>query len=146
MSTDRPYTDADLRAAAMDQHAAALRDPDFTGIGEQLQGRYVHFEVVDQDHGDMMPPPGTPRWDELPEDDFAAAQRAIDDLLAKAAPISEWAINLGADGLEPSSNVLGIEAGDTPIVRVHMAFHPDMDQAARNEFAMQLGAAMRDIH
>lgn len=144
MTTEPPYTNADLRAAAMDQHAAALSDPDFVGIGEQLEGRYVRYEVVDQDHGGMMPPPGTPRWDELSEDDFDAAQRAIDDLLGKAAPISEWAISLGADGLEPTGHVVGMQAGDKHIVRIHFAFDPDLPDDVRDDLVVGIRQAIAD--
>lgn len=123
--TDLPYTDADLRMEAASQHHAATRDPDFMGIGEQMTDE---------------------TWRSLSEDGFDAARRSVDGLLSSAADVSEWAIGLGADGLVPSSNVLGMQAGETPIVRVHMAFHPDMGEAARAEFAMQLGAALRDVH
>ncbi|MFE0329039.1 hypothetical protein ACFW08_20100 [Streptomyces sp. NPDC058960] len=119
--SDRPYTDDDLRAEAASQHAALLRDPDFMGIGERM----------DDD-----------TWRNLGPDDFEAAQRAVDDLLTKAADISEWAVNLGADGLEPSLNVLNIDGDDTPIVRVHLAFHPDMSDADRDRFSMGLARAI----
>jgi hypothetical protein len=54
-------------------------------------------------------------------------------------------VNLGADDLEPSSNVLGVEAGETPLVRIHFAFHTDMPEDARRQFVMRLGAAMADL-
>lgn len=146
MTTELPYTDADLRAAAMDQHAAALRDPDFVGIGEQLEGRYVRYEVVNQGHGGVMPPPGTPRWDELSEDDFDAAQRAIDDLLGKAAPISEWAINLGADGLEPTGHRIEIAGPDGGVaVRLHFAFDADMPTATRGSVVADVVTALSPV-
>lgn len=124
MTTTPPYTDDDLRAEAAQQHYTATTDPDFMGIGEQMTDE---------------------TWRSLSEDDFDAAQRAIGDLLGKAADVSEWAVNLGADGLEPSSNVLGIEAGETPLVRIHFAFHADMPEDARRELVMRLGAAMADL-
>ncbi|MGW2692400.1 hypothetical protein ACWC3Y_11120 [Streptomyces sp. NPDC001296] len=119
--TDRPYTDDDLRAEATAQHAALLRDPDFMGIGEQMDDE---------------------TWRDLNEDDFEAAQRAIDNLLTHAADVSEWAINLGADGLEPTGHTfqLGVDPGDgdRPRVRVHFAFAPDMDDDDRDRFVMEL--------
>jgi hypothetical protein len=140
--TDLPYTDDDLRAEAARQHAISVEDPDFMGIGERMQGRFIHYEAVDQEHGDLMPPPGTPRWDELTEEEFEAAQHAIDDLIAKAADLSEWAVNLGADGLEPTGHTvqLGVDPGDgdRPRVRLHFAFHPDMPDADRDHFVMGL--------
>jgi hypothetical protein len=140
VTTDRPYTDADLRHEAARQLAALAEDPDFVGIGEQM---------VDSEIPSKLPPAEADgaegmHWDDLPADDFDAAQRAIDDLICGAADLSEWAVNLGADGLEPVGHVLGMEAGDTPLVRVHLAFHPDMDDAARTQFAMRLGLLMSD--
>ena len=52
--TDRPYTDDDLRAEAARQHAALTEDPDFMGVGEQMQ---------DQEIESLLPPrrPTAPR-------------------------------------------------------------------------------------
>ncbi|WP_075737493.1 hypothetical protein [Streptomyces acidiscabies] len=138
--TDQPYTDADLRAEAARQHATLTEDPDFMGVGEQMEGRYVHYEVIDAEHGDLMPPPGTPRWDELGEDEFETAQRKIHDLIDGAADVSEWAVNLGADGLEPEDHAL--DAGDGPRFRVHFAFAPDMSADDRADLIGQFAAFM----
>ncbi|MDX2628616.1 hypothetical protein QBA57_28750 [Streptomyces scabiei] len=39
--TDLPYTDDDLRAEAARQHVALTEDPDFMGVGEQMQGSEI---------------------------------------------------------------------------------------------------------
>lgn len=141
MTTDRPYTDTDLRHEAARQLALSTEDHDYMGIGERMQGT----EIVSQ-----LPPAEADgaegqHWDDLPHDDFEAAQRAVDNLLTSAADLSEWAIHLGADGLEPTGHVLGLDAGDTPLVRIHIACRPDMDEVARAEFAVRLGRLMADI-
>jgi hypothetical protein len=146
VSTDLPYTEADLRSEAANQHAELTTDPDFVGVGESMQDTYVPSTVTEPDPGQET---GSTWGELLPYeadggDAFNAVQRKIHDLINGAADVSEWAVNLGADGLEPSSNVLGMEAGDTPIVRIHFAFHADMSEDARNQFVMRLGAAMAD--
>jgi hypothetical protein len=132
VTTDRPYTDEDLRHEAARQLALSGEDPDFMGIAERMEGSKI-------------PSRDDVQWDQLGDNDFDTAQRAVDDLLTSSADLSEWAVNLGADGLEPSSNIVELKAGDTPIIRVHAAFHPDMDADARNEFTVRLGRFMADL-
>ncbi|MFK0124931.1 hypothetical protein ACIQSP_16645 [Streptomyces nigra] len=140
--TDRPYTDDDLRAEAARQHALSVEDPDFMGIGERMEYTFIDSTVVDPDPATGTEPITGTTWDKLPREDFDAAQRSIDDLLTKAADLSEWAINLGADGLEPDGHTiqLGIDLGDgdRPQVRMHFAFHPDMTADQRAGFVMDL--------
>lgn len=131
--TDLPYTDDDLRTEAARQHALSVEDPDFMGIGERME---------------WTPIPGRPdaRWDDLDREDFDKAQRAINDLLGKAADVSEWAINLGADGLEPSDeHVITIGADDKPIARIHFAFEPGMPEEMRTALVQGIGQAI-DAH
>ncbi|MEU2111855.1 hypothetical protein [Streptomyces sp. NPDC019507] len=119
--TDQPYTQDDLRAEAARQHYTATTDPEFMCVGEQMDDE---------------------TWRSLNEDDHDAAQRAIHSLINGAADVSDWAINLGADGLEPSPNVLNLDGDDQPIVRLHMAFHPDMDERDRQRFGLALARVM----
>ncbi|MGW1300390.1 hypothetical protein ACWD5R_11340 [Streptomyces sp. NPDC002514] len=123
--TDRPYTDDDLRAEAARQHAALTEDPDFMGVGEQMDDQ---------------------TWRSLSEDAYDAAQRSIHDLINGAADVSEWAVNLGADGLEPTGHTLqlGVDPGDgdRPRIRLHFAFAPEMDDDARDRFVMELSKAI----
>lgn len=129
MSADRPYTDDDLRSEAARQHKALTEDPDFMGVGEQMDD-----EVIPSD------PEST--WGDLDEVDCDAAQNAIHDLITGAADVSEWAVRLGADGLEPDSHTLqfGVDPGDgdRPRVRLHFAFAPDTDAGTRDRFVMAL--------
>lgn len=120
--TERPYTDDDLRTEAAAQHAALLRDPDFMGIGEQMDDE---------------------TWRSLGPDDFEAAQRAVDDLLTNAADVSEWAIDLGADGLQPSDeHAITVDADGKPIARIHFAFEPGMPDEMRAALVEGIGAAI----
>jgi hypothetical protein len=140
--TDAPYTDDDLRTEAARQLATAGEDPDFTGISEQMEGAWIASTIVDPD-----PQTGTERitgttWDQLGEDDYDAAQRAIDDLIGGAADTSEWAVNLGADGLEPDERQFEVNAGDKVIARVHFAFDPDMADDMRTALVTGLSDAL----
>ena len=118
---DQPYTDEDLRAEAARQHANLTQDPDFMGIGERMDDEL---------------------WQSLTQDAFDVAQSSICDLITSAANLSEWAVNLGADGLEPDGHTiqLGVDPdnGDKPQIRMHFAFAPDMEQADRDQFVLEL--------
>jgi hypothetical protein len=142
---DRPYTDDDLRAEAARQYATLAEDPDFMGVGEQME--YAIVESTDD---------GTcarETWHELlvaptPDDEYEAygeAQKQIHDLINGAAEISEWAINLGADGLEPAAHTFqlgaqGVGDGDAeePFVRLHFAFGPNVAEEDRDRWVVQL--------
>jgi hypothetical protein len=140
--TALPYTDDDLRAEAARQHAVLTEDPDFVGVGEQMQ---------DSEIESLLPPAEAdgaegPHWDDvLDEDQFHEAQRAVHRLISHAADVSRWAVNLGADGLEPDDHTfqLGTQGtGDNdpevPFVRLHFAFHPDATADERDHFAIKL--------
>jgi hypothetical protein len=125
--TDLPYTDADLRHEATRQLKNTTEDADFVGIGEQMTGTVIPSRT------------GEPRacWhdlDDLDGDAFGDAQRAIDDLLSKAADTSAWAITLGADQLAPAARVIDIGGPDGGIAgRLHFAFDPTMPHSLRDE-------------
>lgn len=129
-TADRPYTDADLRAEAARQHAGLTEDPDYMGIGEQMGDRFVRYEVVDPEHGGQMPAPGSPRWDDLDEEQFDDAQRKIHGLITGAVCLSDWAVDLGADGLVPDGHVITI-GGEQTAARIHFAFAPGLDDGQR---------------
>lgn len=142
--TDRPYTNDDLRAEAARQHSSLTEDPDFMGVGEQMQ---------DTEIPSLLPPAEAdgaegPHWDELlDEDQFDEAQRKIHDLINGAADVSEWAVNLGADGLEPDEHQFTLSAGHKPIIRVHFGFAPGLSDDARDAFVQGLGeAAAREMN
>jgi hypothetical protein len=129
--TDRPYTDDDLRAEAARQHATLAEDPDYMGVGEQMEDRFVRYEVVDPEHGDLTPPPGTPRWNELGEHEFDVAQNQIHDLINGAANLSGWAVDIGADGLEPEEHSMTVKSAGRPIARAYFAFALDVSESMR---------------
>jgi hypothetical protein len=142
MTADRPYTDEDLRTEAARQHALSAEDPDFMGIGERMEGAEIesHTPPAEADGAEGM------HWDDLAPHDFNAAQRSIDDLLTSAADVSEWAINLGADGLEPSDeHLITLGADDKPIARIHFAFEPGMPDEMRTGLVEGIGQAI-DAH
>lgn len=141
--TDHAYTSDDLRFEAAKQHYTATTDPDFMGIGEQMDGSPIEstfYDAAGQRHGNGRV------WNQLDAADFGAAQDAIGDLIGNAADVSEWAINLGADGLEPEEHQFTLNAGPKPIIRVHFAFAPEMSDDARGAFVQGLGeAAAREM-
>lgn len=141
--TDQPYTDEDLRTEAARQHATLTEDPDFMGVGEQMQ---------DQEIESLLPPEEAdgaegPHWDEvLDEDQFDEAQRKIHSLISHAADVSEWAVDLGADGLEPSDDhVITLGADEKPIARIHFAFEPGMPEEMRTALVQGIGQVI-DAH
>ena len=138
--TQHPYTDTDLRTEAAHQHAALTEDPDFMCVGEQMEGRYVQSTVIDEDP-DFQPEGNT--WDTLAPHDFEAAQRDVHSLINRAADVSEWAVNLGADSLQPDALQLTWSAGEQPIVRVHFAFHAGMSDEARDYLVTAVGEALQ---
>lgn len=150
---DLPYTDADLRAEAARQHAELTDDPDFMGVGEQMQDSEVASlapqHTAEDGDGQLNDADGA-TWSQLlpPEVDdceaYDLAQNQIYDRITGAANLSEWAVNLGADGLEPVGANLNIQdtAGDDR-VRLHFAFAPDMDKAARQALVDRVADVIR---
>ncbi|MFJ3663123.1 hypothetical protein ACIPPM_21960 [Streptomyces sp. NPDC090119] len=124
--TERPYTDDDLRAEAARQHATLTEDPDFMGVSEQMEGRDVT-------------PDGGVAWDDFSDETHATAQHSIHDLINGAADVSRWAVDLGADGLEPSPDVINLDGDNGPVIRVLFAFEPGMPEGMRRAF--QIGVA-----
>ncbi|WP_431999282.1 hypothetical protein [Streptomyces sioyaensis] len=139
---DKPYTDKDLRAEAARQHATLTDDPDFMGVGEQMQDAFID-STDDNDREEVEDSGST--WDEaLDEDQFNEAKRKIHDLINGAADLSDWAVNLGADGLEPTGHVLSVGAGERTIARIHFAFEPGMDDDMRTALVEGVGQAIAD--
>jgi hypothetical protein len=124
---DRPYTDEDLRAEAARQHATLIEDPDYMGVGEQMDDETVPSLA---EHGST--------WGDLLSDNDALyddAQRAIHDLINGAADTSRWAVDLGADGLQPHARVIDIGWNDGPLqARIHIAFPDDAGPREREQF------------
>lgn len=133
--TDQPYTDEDLRAEAARQHATLTEDPDFMGVGEAMEDRYVESTATDPDA--RIERTGS-TWAELlpvEADDGEAydeARRAIHKLISRAADLSEWAVDIGADELEPLDSALSMQTATGPLVRILFAVRPDMPEDMRN--------------
>lgn len=125
--TERPYTDDDLRAEAAKQLATLGEDPEFMCVGERMEGSPIESTEDST-------------WDQLNDEDFDTAQRSIDDLISNAADVSEWAVNLGADGLEPYDGQLTLDGDSKPIARIHFAFAPDMPEEMRMALVQGVGA------
>ncbi|MFJ3021446.1 hypothetical protein ACIPH4_10910 [Streptomyces tendae] len=142
--TEHPYTDTDLRAEAARQHAGLTEDPDFMGVGEMMQDAIVEST----DDGTCA----RQTWHELlvaptPNDEYEAlgeAQRKIHGLIQGAADVSEWAVNLGADNLQPSTeHEITLNAG-RPIARIHFAFEPSMPEDMRTDLVEGIGDAINE--
>lgn len=105
-----PFTDDDLRAEAARQMKNATEDPDFVGIGEQMEGRKI--------------PSRSLQWDQLDEDDFDAARRGIDDLISKAADVTKYAVDCGAEDLKPHQHRLIQTEDGITFAAFHLAVDP----------------------
>jgi hypothetical protein len=127
--TSAPYTKADLRAEAARQHATLTQDPDFLGIGEQMEGHKI-------------PSRGDFQWDQLSDDDYDAARAAVDDLLTNAADVSEWAVQLGAAGLTPQPAMGWYVTTSGWDVAVQVATTDMLTDAARAELLTAIQAAV----
>ncbi|MEU3220003.1 hypothetical protein [Streptomyces sp. NPDC006971] len=139
--TTQPYTEDDLRAEAATQHATLTEDPDFMGVGEGMQDAYVDSTLKGG---------GGQTWEELLPyqgdggEAYNTAQRQIHDLISGAADVSTWAVNLGADGLEPEVHSITIGADEKPIARIHFAFEPGMPDDMRTALVEGIGQAIAD--
>lgn len=134
--TDLPYTAEDLRAEAASQHAALTEDPDYMGIGEQMDD-----DIVTSTEADGI----GQTWSQLlPDHDaFGNAQDAIGDLISGAADTSEWAVNLGADGLQPGTGHIDIGWDNGPLqARIHIAYASDMPDDERGQLLADISDAI----
>ncbi|WP_439947241.1 hypothetical protein [Streptomyces sp. BBFR109] len=139
--TGRPYTDDDLRAEAARQHAKFTAEPDEGLVGEVMESGNV-LSLGERDDARTWTELLEPDGDETPE--YTEAQRAVTDLIRGAADVSKWAINLGADGLEPDHHAITIGSKDSPIARIHFAFAPDLDDDLRNALVEGIGQFIAD--
>ncbi|MEU2402779.1 hypothetical protein ABZ609_00335 [Streptomyces rubiginosohelvolus] len=128
--TEQPYTSDDLTAEAARQHHALTQNPNV--LGQMLDATIPSTIVEDGDTGLT--------WDEaLNCGEFDKPARAIADLIRGAADVSAWAVQLGADGLQPEDHTLTVGGDGRPLVRLHCAFAPEVDDAARAAFMNGLG-------
>jgi hypothetical protein len=129
--TDRPYTDDDLIAEAARQHHELTEDPDFMGVGEQMQGQEVT-------------PDGGVNWNDFRDETFDAAQRSIHDLITGAADVSEWAVKLGAAELTPHEPLAVRSTTGGWEVAVQVATNPGLTDNARVELLNAIRAAVEE--
>ncbi|SFD13095.1 hypothetical protein [Streptomyces aidingensis] len=139
--TDTPppaYTRADLIAEAARQHKASTEDPDWTDIGEAMEGQ----PITPADY-----PPGVipATWDDLDPDAREDAQAAINKLICGAADTSEWAVNLGAAGLEPYRSIGYRVTTGGWAAAVHLAVDPGYPEEKRAELLAELTTAFSDV-
>lgn len=127
--TDRPYLDEDLRAEAARQHSHLTDRPSFDTVGDLMTGQEVTLD-------------GGVDWDDFTDETFSAAQLSVHKLITGAADVSEWAVNLGADGLEPYDGQLTLDGDDKPIARIHFAFEPEMPEEMRIALVEGVGGAI----
>lgn len=121
---DQPYTQDDLRTEAA-----------------RYVGDYDGVEILTA-MADREP------WVHLGNDAFNDAYTEVVHLAHLAADTSEWAVHLGADGLEPDSHhlQLGIDpgTGDEPRVRIQFAFAPEMTGPERDAFVVALSKVVAE--
>ncbi|SCK20311.1 hypothetical protein YUYDRAFT_02115 [Streptomyces sp. ScaeMP-e48] len=126
--TEQPYTPDDLTAEAARQHYLLTAHLN----SRQVLGRLLNATVqstLTQDSDTGL------TWREvLTAGGFDETTAAITDLIRGAADVSAWAIQLGADGLQPEDHTLTVDGDGRPLVRLHCAFAPEVDDAARAAF------------
>lgn len=108
-TTNRPYSDEDLRAHAARLHAGAASDAD-ERIRPTVQRRWGSELDVDQ-------------IDEVCDE--------VTGLLDSTVNVSRWAVDLGVDGLVPDEEHVDIADGGRIGVRIHFAFHPATPEEMR---------------
>lgn len=130
----RPYTDEDLRAEAARQHYLLTAHLDTRRVlARMLDGKVKSTCSLDPEDGLT--------WDEaLNCEDLDEPKRDVTELIRKAADVSEWAVDMGADGLEPTPHTITIDSSTLQgeFVRLHFAFHPDAPADARARFVAAL--------
>ncbi len=146
--TEQPYTSDDLTAEAARQYAALAEDPDFMGVGEMMQDSAVTSlapqHTAEDIDGQSNDADGVTWRQLLPfeadaSEAYDLAQNRVYDLIRGAADVSAWAVQLGADQLQPEDHTLTVGGDGRPLVRLHCAFAPEVDDAARAAFMNGLG-------
>lgn len=132
------YTDQDIRSEAAHCLLALISLPTVDDILRWLPGAYVDSYREDDGSGQT--------WgDVLDNEGLAAVARQIHELVTAVMPLPFWAVNLHADGLEPSDeHVITLGADDKPIARIHFAFEPDMDEDTRRAVISRVGEVLAD--
>lgn len=130
------YTEQDIRSEAAHCLLALSSLPTVPDILRWLPGAYVDSYREDDGSGHT--------WgDVLDNDGLAAVARQIHDLIAATMPLPFWAVNLHADGLQPSDeHVITLNGDSKPIARIHFAFAPDINDDTRTALVQGIGQAI----
>jgi hypothetical protein len=73
------------------------------------------------------------------EGPVSEAERSIHGLIKGAADVSGWAVDIGADGLEPEEHSMTVKSAGRPIARAYFAFAPDVSESMREAFVTGIG-------
>lgn len=133
------YTDNDIRSEAAHCLTALGSLPTVPDIIRWLPEAYVDSYREEDGSGQT--------WGEVLDDvGLVAAARKIHELIASTIPLPRWAVDLHADGLEPSEDhIITLSADEKPIARIHFAFEPGMDDDMRASLVQGIGQAI-DAH
>ncbi|MCM8552646.1 hypothetical protein [Streptomyces sp. STCH 565 A] len=134
--TERPYTDTDLRAEAARQHCLFIK---------HFNSRLILGRMLDNPIESTRTDDDTLTWREaLSCDQYDGPTGEVADLIRGAVDVSEWAVNLGADNLQPSTeHEITLNAGRT-IARIHFAFEPGMPEEMRTDLVEGIGDAINE--
>jgi hypothetical protein len=136
--TERPYTAADLIAEAASCHQALSIPPTPADIRRSLPDAYIDSHRTENSGREAT-------WGAVVgEDGLGAPVGEIHALIEGAADLSEWAVNLGADGLEPEEHQITINGDAKPIARIHFAFEPGMPDEMRAALVEGVGEAIAE--
>ncbi|MEV0526006.1 hypothetical protein AB0I66_21455 [Streptomyces sp. NPDC050439] len=136
---ETPYTDDDLRAEAAHCLAALVILPTAADIRRSLPDTYIDSHRT-PDSGPEATWAGV-----VGEDGLGVPVGEIHTLIEGAADVSEWAINLGADGLQPSTeHEITINSGPFPIARIHFAYQPTTPEEIRTALVEGIEEALDD--
>lgn len=136
--TDLPYTDADLRTEAALCLSALSIFPNVGDITRHLPDAYVeslrNAERIRNTWGDLLDNAG-----------ITKAARAINDLVAGAAEVSEWAVNLGAAQLTPQPTMGWYCTTSGWDLAVQIATSDDLTDTKRAELLAEIQTAVGGV-
>lgn len=121
-------------------------------VTESLAAQVIHHRLSGTSVADVMavihsylPHEG---WEAMTGSEQMMVEAQVLKAVRGAAELGYWAVPMGLDGLEPSADAVTLNAvfeegepseRELPLVRVHLAFRPDMPLDTRRGFLMELG-------
>lgn len=106
------YTEEDVRVEAARQYKEILSDADSLSVMERM--------------ADRSP------WGPLEEDALADAEEKVSSEMKRAADLSRWAVDMGAEALVPAADEVTIRDNTgRAIMRVHFAFEPELTRESQ---------------